>query len=107
MGMELLEQLERNVDRGPYSGCLGYLSVNGCMDMNILIRSAAVTPSEKKDEWKVRIGAGGAITALSDAEDEYNEMRLKARAIIESVEKWASLVEGEMKFDDAETATFS
>jgi len=105
--MEILEKLERNVDRGPYSGCLGYLSVNGCMDMNILIRSACVTPAEKKDEWKVGIGAGGAITALSDAEDEYNEMRLKASAVIESVEKWVTMIDDGTKLDDVETIIIS
>ncbi len=91
--MEILEELEENVDRGPYSGSLGYLSVNGCMDMNIMIRSATVTPSKKKDEWKVSIGAGGAITALSDAEDEYDEMLLKARAVRQAVEKWAGTID--------------
>ena len=103
--MDILEGLEQNVDRGPYAGCIGYLSVNGCMDMNIMIRSAAVTPSEKKDgEWKVSIGAGGAITALSDAEDEYEEMLLKARAVLESVEKWVDIIDDDkmMEVDDAE-----
>ena len=73
--------------------------------MNIMIRSAAVTPSEKKDgEWKVSIGAGGAITALSDAEDEYEEMLLKARAVLESVEKWVDIIDDDkmMEVDDAE-----
>merc|ERR1719162_1861325 len=92
--MKILEELEEDVDRGPYAGSIGYLSVNGCMDMNIMIRSAAVTPSEKgNDEWKVSIGAGGAITALSDAEDEYDEMMLKARAVLAAVDKWASLID--------------
>ena len=91
--MEILEELEENVDRGAYSGSLGYLSVNGCMDMNIMIRSATVTPSEQKDEWKVSIGAGGAITALSEAEDEYDEMLLKARAVRQAVETWAATID--------------
>ena len=89
--MELLEELERNVDRGPYSGSLGYLSVNGCMDFNIIIRSAVLALSENEDAWNVSIGAGGAITALSDAEDEYDEMKLKARAVVAAVQEWASL----------------
>jgi para-aminobenzoate synthetase len=93
--MEILQELEEDVDRGPYSGSLGYLSVNGCMDMNIMIRSAVVTPAEKKDEWNVSIGAGGAITALSDAEDEYDEMLLKARAVKEAVERWAATIDND------------
>merc|ERR1712127_745713 len=100
--MEILQELEEAVDRGPYSGSLGYISVNGCMDMNIMIRSATVTPVEKKHEWKISIGAGGAITALSDAEDEYDEMLLKARAVKEAVEKWAATIENNDIIFDAE-----
>ena len=87
--MEILDELEEGVERGPYSGCLGYISLNGSMDMNIIIRSAVLTPEE--DGWKVRVGAGGAITALSESEDEYEEMLLKARAVVEAVQLWANL----------------
>jgi len=99
--VDILNDMEQGVSRGPYSGSLGYISLNGCMDMNIIIRTAVVTPAngpedvteeeeENNDEWDVSIGCGGAITALSDSEDEYNEMLLKARAIKEAVEYWAS-----------------
>ena len=87
--MEILDSLEEGVPRGPYSGCLGYISLNGCMDMNIVIRSAVLTP-QNDDYWHVRIGAGGAITALSESEDEYEEMLLKARAVVEAVQVWSS-----------------
>jgi para-aminobenzoate synthetase len=95
--MELLEELEDQVDRGPYSGSLGYLSINGCMDMNIIIRSAVVvtTKNDENDDTKrrhrVSIGAGGAITALSETQDEYDEMLLKARAVVEAVQEWAAV----------------
>lgn len=85
--MELLEELEDNVSRGPYAGSLGYLSVNGCMDMNIIIRTAVVTPDENGGR-KISIGAGGAITALSETQDEYEEMLLKARAVVQAVQEW-------------------
>ncbi|KAI2511412.1 chorismate binding enzyme [Fragilaria crotonensis] len=95
--VELLEEMEDGVSRGPYAGCLGYLSLNGRMDMNIVIRSIVVTPltdgggdGDDDDGWKVSIGAGGAITALSESDDEYEEMLLKARAVKEAVEIWAS-----------------
>jgi para-aminobenzoate synthetase len=87
--MDILNTMEEGMPRGPYSGCLGYLSLNGCMDLNIVIRTAIVTPDDISDAWKVSIGAGGAITALSECEDEYDEMMLKARAIKEAVEEWA------------------
>ena len=87
--MELLDQIEEGVSRGPYSGCLGYLSVNGSMDMNIIIRTAVLTPTENLDEWRVRVGAGGAITALSVSTDEYEEMMLKASTVMGAVNVWA------------------
>jgi para-aminobenzoate synthetase len=87
--MELLEEMEEQIDRGPYSGSLGYLSLNGSMDMNIIIRTALVEPLENGGR-KVSIGAGGAITALSDATDEYEEMLLKASAVVKAVQEWAS-----------------
>lgn len=85
--MELLEELENHVERGPYAGSLGYISVNGCMDMNIVIRSAVVTQDGEKGQ-RIKIGAGGAITALSDPQDEYEEMLLKCGAILEAVQDW-------------------
>jgi para-aminobenzoate synthetase len=107
--MELLYEIEERACRGPYSGCLGYISLNGCMDMNIIIRSAIVTPEwtvqdglnsdQENDLWKVSIGAGGAITALSQPIDEYNEMKLKASAIISAVEEWASHLQNEKHLD--------
>jgi para-aminobenzoate synthetase len=81
--MEILDKLEEGRARGPYSGSLGYLSRNGCMDMNIVIRTAVVEGS------KVTVGSGGAITALSQQTDEYNELMLKARAVVNAVEEWA------------------
>jgi para-aminobenzoate synthetase len=72
---------------------LGYISLNGCMDMNIVIRTAVVTPAASDDGgdafWKVSIGAGGAITALSKSSDEYDEMMLKAAAVMGAVQEWA------------------
>jgi para-aminobenzoate synthetase len=81
--------MEEQIDRGPYSGSLGYLSLNGSMDMNIIIRTALVEPLENGGR-KVSIGAGGAITALSDVTDEYEEMLLKASAVVKAVQEWAA-----------------
>ena len=90
--MEILDEIEQGVSRGPYSGCLGYISLNGCMDMNIVIRSAVLTPMSSDDEnveaWKVSIGCGGAITALSNSDDEYEEMLLKSKAVRGAISEW-------------------
>jgi para-aminobenzoate synthetase len=92
--MEILHEIEEGVSRGPYSGCLGYISLNGCMDMNIIIRSAVLTPISNTDDnmesWKASIGCGGAITALSDSNDEYEEMLLKSRIVRHSISQWAA-----------------
>jgi para-aminobenzoate synthetase len=90
--VEILDEIEQGVSRGPYSGCLGYISLNGCMDMNIIIRTAVLTPSQACDQsseaWKVSIGCGGAITALSDSNAEYEEMLLKSKAVREAISEW-------------------
>jgi para-aminobenzoate synthetase len=87
--MELIDSMEEGVSRGPYSGCLGYISLNGSMDMNIVIRTAVLTPADEHDAWNISIGAGGAITALSESTDEYEEMILKSSAVVGAVQEWA------------------
>ena len=68
--------------RGVYSGSLGYLSVNDTFDLNIVIRSIILTDDT------ITIGTGGAIVLQSEAADEFSEMQLKARALIEAVRCW-------------------
>jgi para-aminobenzoate synthetase len=71
--LEIINGIE-GVPRGIYSGAIGYLSLNGTADLNIVIRTVVITPT------MAEIGVGGAITYLSDAEQEYDEMILKALA---------------------------
>ena len=53
--------------RGPYTGSLGYLSLHGRSDWNLLIRSAHVV-GETAVAW-----VGGGITVMSDADAEWRE----------------------------------
>ncbi|DAZ94384.1 TPA: hypothetical protein N0F65_001118 [Lagenidium giganteum] len=76
--MAIIRELERH-PRGVYSGTLGFMSICGSCDLNIIIRTAVVTPTS------ITLGAGGAIVALSDTDDEYDEMLLKARALVQTV----------------------
>ncbi len=74
----LLDELE-GVARGPYSGTLGYLSLNGTLEQSIVIRALI------QDSNGLTVHAGGAITALSHPETEYNETLLKAQASMRTV----------------------
>lgn len=70
--LEIIDELE-GVPRGVYSGTIGYISNNSCMDFNIVIRTAVI------EDDKATIGVGGAIILLSDDEDEFDEIVLKAK----------------------------
>jgi para-aminobenzoate synthetase component 1 len=72
--MRILHGLERG-ERGIYSGCFGYLGLDGAADLAMVIRSITVRPG------RVTIGAGGGITALSVPEEELEEVAIKARAL--------------------------
>ncbi|KAL5069529.1 hypothetical protein RYX36_020416 [Vicia faba] len=71
--MELLDSLE-SCSRGIYSGCIGFFSYNQTFDLNIVIRTIVI------HEGEASIGAGGAVIALSNPEEEYEEMILKTKA---------------------------
>lgn len=76
--MQIIDEVEGR-PRGIYSGSIGFLGLNGTADLNIVIRTII------KEGERLSIGAGGAITMLSDAEEEYEEMLLKAQALLHAI----------------------
>lgn len=75
----LLTEIEAQRPRGLYSGVLGYLDVGGGGDFNVVIRTAFRYGGEE-GEW--RVGAGGAVTVLSRAEAEWEEMLAKKESLL-------------------------
>lgn len=76
--MEIIDELEPT-KRSVYTGSIGYLSFNGEMDLNIVIRTFLV-----KGE-KAYFQVGGAVVYDSNPEAEYVETLDKARALIEAL----------------------
>ena len=77
--MEIIDELEGEA-RGVYSGAIGYLGLGGGCDLNIVIRTIVI------DGETTTLGVGGAIVMQSDAEDEYRETLLKARAPMQAID---------------------
>tara|TARA_B100000989_G_scaffold149370_1_gene111382 strand:+ start:1431 stop:3533 length:2103 start_codon:yes stop_codon:yes gene_type:complete len=78
--MEILDMIETQA-RGVYCGAIGYLGYNRIADLNIGIRSLSF------DGETARFGAGGAITYLSQSNDEFAEIMLKAVALLKPIAK--------------------
>lgn len=72
--MQLISEFEKR-KRGLFSGSIGYISPDGDFDLNVVIRTLLYD----EDSAFLSYTAGSAITALSDAEQEYEECLLKAK----------------------------
>lgn len=74
--MQIINNLEQR-KRGVYAGAIGYISVNGNMDLALAIRTMIV----KDNQAFVQAGAG--IVYDSIAESEFQETLNKAKALLE------------------------
>ena len=100
--VEILQTLEDS-DRSIYSGVFGYWCVGGSGDWSVTIRScfkyddhyetveecdpvrAQSSKGMSQDNLKAEqwvVGAGGAITALSDPAAEWDEMLVKLESVL-------------------------
>ncbi len=69
--------------RGVYSGTIGYITPNNDFDFNVIIRSLLYNSDTKY----LSLSVGGAITALSDPEEEYKECLVKAEPVLALLQK--------------------
>jgi anthranilate synthase component 1 len=82
--MEIVRELEPFA-RGPYAGTVGYVGLDGALDMCITIRTFVITGG------KAMLQSGAGIVADSVPEKEYEETLHKARALHHSLELAAGM----------------
>jgi len=73
--MEILKEVE-TAPRGIYTGCIGYISDHGRMDLSIAIRTLEQSPEDLK------AGFGSGLVFDSVAEKEYAECFAKAKTFL-------------------------
>ncbi|NER16356.1 anthranilate synthase component I family protein [Spongiivirga citrea] len=79
--MNIIEELEET-KRGIYSGAVGYFTPDDDFDFNVIIRSILYNSATSYVSYSV----GGAITAESIPEKEYEECLIKAKAMRQVLE---------------------
>ena len=77
--MEIIDELEP-APRGVYCGAIGCIGFDGSMDTSVVIRTIV------RAGGTYSFHAGGGVTWLSDASEEYDETLDKAKALIEALE---------------------
>jgi para-aminobenzoate synthetase component 1 len=77
--MEIIDELEPT-KRSVYTGSIGYLSFNGDLDINIVIRTFIIK------EGRAYFQVGGGIIYDSDSEAEYMETLDKAKALVQALQ---------------------
>ncbi|GLR91656.1 hypothetical protein GCM10007857_83740 [Bradyrhizobium iriomotense] len=75
--MEIITEIE-GVTREVYCGSIGFIGFNGRMDTNIAIRTVTI------ENGRAVFHAGSGITAMSNAEAEYEETLAKAQRIFDA-----------------------
>ncbi len=76
--MKIIETLEPTA-RGPYCGAIGYIGVDGAMDLNIAIRTVLC------EGGRMTFQVGGGIVAESSPPDEFDETHQKAKGILKAL----------------------
>ncbi|MEM7756179.1 MAG: chorismate-binding protein [Planctomycetota bacterium] len=81
--MQIIDELEP-VRRGPYGGGMGYVGLDGQMDIALALRTMVVPTDEwaaGSATWAYHVQAAGGIVADSVADAEFDETVNKAGAL--------------------------
>lgn len=85
--MQIIDELEP-IRRGPYGGGMGYIGLDGDMDIALALRTMVVPTALRGQDgsWTYHLQAAGGIVADSQAEPEYQETVNKAAALARAIE---------------------
>lgn len=88
--MQIIDELEP-IKRGPYGGGMGYIGLDGDMDIALTLRTMVVPTSLHFDlhngqQWVYHLQASGGIVADSKADDEYQETVNKSAALARAID---------------------
>jgi para-aminobenzoate synthetase component 1 len=75
--LEIIEELEP-VRRGPYCGAIGWIDAGGDLELSVAIRTFVAAES------RLHLHVGGAVTADSNPEAEWQESMHKAARLLEA-----------------------
>ncbi len=81
--MAILDALEAG-PRGIYSGAIGYFSLNAATDLSVVIRTLVLQDTDDGGTH-FSLGIGGAITADSEDEAEWEEIQAKAFGVLSTL----------------------
>lgn len=84
--MQIIDEMEPT-RRGPYAGGIGFVSLDGNMDMALALRTMVIpTNLQARDGWMVHLQAGAGIVADSDPAKEHEETVSKAAALARAID---------------------
>lgn len=88
--MQIIDELEP-IRRGPYGGGMGYVSLDGQMDIALTLRTIVAPFSLAKQtgagvRWTYHLQAAGGIVADSDIDDEFMETVNKSAALARAID---------------------
>lgn len=90
--MEHIDALEPS-PRGPYAGCVAYLSFNGDFDSAIAIRTLS------RDGDRLTVQAGAGVVHRSDPASEFRETRHKAGTLLEALRHFGATLPDELEVE--------